>query len=216
MMIKKFIITDPSFILGSSNNSFKNYKAKAQKQGGEVNGICLVSRKDGGRAKLHRLAISQRQIQNFTNKIDGRTIIVKSGMVCIASTNDGWDNEEYGATFETLEEAIEFFKLTQADLNGELNDFVKTLGNVVRVENRIETVYKPVDSLEIPCYNNECPYAKITNGICTIRISATLNNGEIDIAVKCEDEDELKQKVDCVMNYMYEETGLAGIFKRGG
>lgn len=44
MMIKKFIITDPSFILGSSNNSFKNIR---RRRGNKAEKLTVFARSAG-------------------------------------------------------------------------------------------------------------------------------------------------------------------------
>jgi|SRR5665647_26592 len=223
--IKKFIITDPSLILDSSNKSFKKYEAKARKNCGEINSGCLINRKDGGRAKIHKLSIMEGYDKGGCVEIGDREIVTESGMLCIASSMDGWDNEEYGIVLESLEKAIEFFMVIKAVFIGfdskeeaekVANDLHKLIGGDIHVEERVTTVEVPREELEVPCNNLECPYSNIVNGICTIDVKITDLGGEISITVKCEDETEHNQKMDCVMNYMYEETGIAGKFERGG
>jgi hypothetical protein len=221
MMIEKFIITDPSLIF-EYGNSFKNYKEKAWKNGGEVNSICLINRKGGGRAKLHKLAIIQNCPDDKCVKIEDRIVIAKSGILCIASAKNGWDSEKFGVTFETLEEAIGFFAIIQGVLVGfdsmeEATVWAKTLGDDVHIEERVTTVEVPREFLEVPCCNQNCPYASgIVNGICTIKMQIAEVGDKISVTVDYADEAEFKRKMDCVLNFMYEETGQAGKFERSG
>lgn len=69
-------------------------------------------------------------------------------------------------------------------------------------------VLKPRKLIKVPCCNMECPYSSgIVKGYCKIKINPTIKDGRIDVQIVCGNEDELKVKMHCFANHMYEETG---------
>jgi hypothetical protein len=104
--------------------------------------------------------------------------------------------------FNTLREAREVFIVIRAALLGRdslekaLVNWAQASGDIEEITKETTEIQVPKEVLEVPCCDCECPYGKIENGICRIKVKISKANGQINVVVDCEDEKEFKRKMD--------------------
>lgn len=68
--------------------------------------------------------------------------------------------------------------------------------------------YIPRKFVDVPCCDHECQYSeKVKNGLCRITIDPVIRHDKIEVGIVCKSEDELRVKLQCFTNYIYENTG---------
>lgn len=103
--MKKYIITDPCYIIED-----KQYQAIGDALGWlnftKISGSTLTYQR-GGTFVLHK--ISGTPNGDGSTTYNEQQICVDAGMLCIAERAEGWVNEMYGATFDTLADARKMY-----------------------------------------------------------------------------------------------------------
>lgn len=104
--MKKYIITDPCYIIER-----EQYDAIGNGLGWmnftNIGGSTL-NREGGGTFILHKIKGTPNG--DGSTEHNGQRIGVDAGMLCIAESEQGWEKEQWGATFETLNEARQAFQ----------------------------------------------------------------------------------------------------------
>lgn len=105
METKKFIITDPCYIMNS-----RQYHAICElgcNFEGQAMPLISARRSDNKAIIFHKIDGTPNGDGSMTYK--GQVIGVDAGMLCIAECEQGWENEYFGATFSTIEKAEKAF-----------------------------------------------------------------------------------------------------------
>jgi len=112
MTMKKFIITDPCYIVPDENWCEKFLKEKTEKGFGEFDfdDEPYVDEKDGNPKQKIKILKSQGTPNgDGSGEFNGQELGVDAGLLCVAYCEDGWDDQRWGVTFETLEDAKNSF-----------------------------------------------------------------------------------------------------------
>lgn len=107
-MIKKYIITDPCYIIDENQ-----YQAIGAALGWQFEDMKLPSTlklrgdKEGTEVTIYKIEGTPNG--DGSMQYGDRFIGVDAGMLCIAECNKGWKSERFGAVFSTFKEAEKAF-----------------------------------------------------------------------------------------------------------